>query len=312
MSVGNLQQNTHLKKTGVIEDFKKYKTIYFMLLPTVILVLIFNYMPLPGLIISFMDYDFLLKFKSPWVGFQNFIDIFTLPDFTGAILNTLKISLLNITVVFIVPVIFALLLNEIRNMIFKRIVQTVSYLPYFFSWASVLGIAYSVFSKYGLLNTIISHFSQNADKTMWLAQQNLFVPNVIILTIWKTMGWDTIIYLAAIAGIDPSLYEAAQIDGANKFKQCINITIPSILPTMVLLFILATGRIFGDNFELIYGLQNPFIDYEVISTITYKQGIVSGNYSVASALSMVQGIVNLFLVMGTNYLSKRLTETSLW
>ena len=312
MSVGNLQQNTHLKKTGVIEDFKKYKTIYFMLLPTVILVLIFNYMPLPGLIISFMDYDFLLKFKSPWVGFQNFIDIFTLPDFTGAILNTLKISLLNITVVFIVPVIFALLLNEIRNMIFKRIVQTVSYLPYFFSWASVLGIAYSVFSKYGLLNTIISYFSQNADKTMWLAQQNLFVPNVIILTIWKTMGWDTIIYLAAIAGIDPSLYEAAQIDGANKFKQCINITIPSILPTMVLLFILATGRIFGDNFELIYGLQNPFIDYEVISTITYKQGIVSGNYSVAAALSMVQGIVNLFLVMGTNYLSKRLTETSLW
>lgn len=312
MSVGNLQQNTHLKKTGVIEDFKKYKTIYFMLLPTVILVLIFNYMPLPGLIISFMDYDFLLKFKSPWVGFQNFIDIFTLPDFTGAILNTLKISLLNITIVFIVPVIFALLLNEIRNMVFKRIVQTVSYLPYFFSWASVLGIAYSVFSKYGLLNTIISYFSQNADKTMWLAQQNLFVPNVIILTIWKTMGWDTIIYLAAIAGIDPSLYEAAQIDGANKFKQCINITIPSILPTMVLLFILATGRIFGDNFELIYGLQNPFIDYEVISTITYKQGIVSGNYSVASALSMVQGIVNLFLVMGTNYLSKRLTETSLW
>lgn len=312
MSVGNLQQNTHLKKTGVIEDFKKYKTIYFMLLPTVILVLIFNYMPLPGLIISFMDYDFLLKFKSPWVGFQNFIDIFTLPDFTGAILNTLKISLLNITIVFIVPVIFALLLNEIRNMVFKRIVQTVSYLPYFFSWASVLGIAYSVFSKYGLLNTIISYFSQNADKTMWLAQQNLFVPNVIILTIWKTMGWDTIIYLAAIAGIDPSLYEAAQIDGANKFKQCINITIPSILPTMVLLFILATGRIFGDNFELIYGLQNPFIDYEVISTITYKQGIVSGNYSVASALSMVQGVVNLFLVMGTNYLSKRLTETSLW
>ena len=307
-----MQQNTHLKKTGVIEDFKKYKTIYFMLLPTVILVLIFNYMPLPGLIISFMDYDFLLKFKSPWVGFQNFIDIFTLPDFTGAILNTLKISLLNITVVFIVPVIFALLLNEIRNMVFKRIVQTVSYLPYFFSWASVLGIAYSVFSKYGLLNTIISYFSQNADKTMWLAQQNLFVPNVIILTIWKTMGWDTIIYLAAIAGIDPSLYEAAQIDGANKFKQCINITIPSILPTMVLLFILATGRIFGDNFELIYGLQNPFIDYEVISTITYKQGIVSGNYSVAAALSMVQGIVNLFLVMGTNYLSKRLTETSLW
>lgn len=312
MSVGNLQQNTHLKKTGVIEDFKKYKTIYFMLLPTIILVLIFNYMPLPGLIISFMDYDFLLKFKSPWVGFQNFIDIFTLPDFTGAILNTLKISLLNITIVFIVPVIFALLLNEIRNMVFKRIVQTVSYLPYFFSWASVLGIAYSVFSKYGLLNTIISYFSQNADKTMWLAQQNLFVPNVIILTIWKTMGWDTIIYLAAIAGIDPSLYEAAQIDGANKFKQCINITIPSILPTMVLLFILATGRIFGDNFELIYGLQNPFIDYEVISTITYKQGIVSGNYSVAAALSMVQGIVNLFLVMGTNYLSKRLTETSLW
>ena len=312
MSVGNLQQNTHLKKTGVIEDFKKYKTIYFMLLPTIILVLIFNYMPLPGLIISFMDYDFLLKFKSPWVGFQNFIDIFTLPDFTGAILNTLKISLLNITIVFIVPVIFALLLNEIRNMVFKRIVQTVSYLPYFFSWASVLGIAYSVFSKYGLLNTIISYFSQNADKTMWLAQQNLFVPNVIILTIWKTMGWDTIIYLAAIAGIDPSLYEAAQIDGANKFKQCINITIPSILPTMVLLFILATGRIFGDNFELIYGLQNPFIDYEVISTITYKQGIVSGNYSVASALSMVQGVVNLFLVMGTNYLSKRLTETSLW
>lgn len=297
---------------SIAEDFKVYKSVYLLLLPAILLVFVFCYMPLPALVLAFKDYDFLLGFKSPWVGFDNFINIFTLPDFTRAIVNTIELSALNLTVVFIVPIIFALLLNELKNMAFKRVVQTISYLPHFLSWASVLGITYTLLSKYGALNSLIAYFNPDYERTMWLAQQNLFIPNVVILTVWKNMGWDTIIYLAAMSGIDQSLYEAASIDGANKFKQCLHITIPGLLPTITILFILATGRIFTDNFELIYGLQNPFVDFDVISTITYKFGIKNGDYSIATALSMFQGVINLILIIITNKLSQVLSDTSLW
>ncbi len=300
------------QRNEIMHDLKSHKEIYLLLLPAVLLVFIFNYLPIPGLVISFMDYDFLKGFHSPWVGFQNFIEIFTLPNFIESIINTLKLSFLNLTVVFLIPVIFALLLNELRNIIFKRLVQTVSYLPHFFSWASVLGIAYALMSKYGALNTLISAINLSAEKTMWLTEQKFFIPNVVFLTVWKNMGWDTIIYLAAMAGIDQGLYEAASIDGANRFQKCIHITIPALLPTITILFILATGRILTDNFELIYGLQNTFIDFEVISTLTYKFGIKNGEYSLATALSMFQGVVNLILVVITNAVSNKLSETSLW
>lgn len=299
-------------RLSIAEDFKVYKSIYLLLLPAIILVFVFCYMPLPALILAFKDYDFLLGFKSPWVGLANFKDIFTLPDFTQSIINTIKLSILNLTIVFIVPIIFALLLNELKNIAFKRVVQTVSYLPHFLSWASVLGITYTLLSKYGALNSLIAYFNPNYERTLWLAQQNLFVPNVVILTIWKNMGWDTIIYLAAMSGIDQSLYEAASIDGANKFKQCIHITIPGLLPTVTILFIMATGRIFNDNFELIYGLQNAFVDFDVISTITYKFGIKNGDYSIATALSMFQGVINLILIIISNKISRMLSDTSLW
>lgn len=299
-------------KIGVIEDFKAYKEIYLLLVPAIVLVFVFCYLPIPGLVISFMDYDFIQGFNSPWVGLDNFREIFTLPSFTNSILNTIKLSLLNISIVFVVPIIFALLLNEIRNMAYKRIVQTVSYLPHFLSWASVLGIAYTIFSKNGGLNSFISWINPEYEKVMWLTIQKFFVPNVVILTIWKNMGWDTIIYLAALSGIDQSLYEAANIDGAGRLKQCLHVTLPGLIPTITILFILATGRIMGDNFELIYGLQNAFIDFDVISTTTYKYGIVNGEYSISAALSMFQGVVNLILIVIANYISRKFNETSLW
>lgn len=305
-----LKKNT--EKMSIAEDFKTYKDIYILLLPAIILVFIFSYLPIPGLIISFMDYDFLLGFKSPWVGLANFKEIFTLPSFTSSILNTVKLSVLNLTIVFAVPIIFALLLNELRNIVFKRVVQTVSYLPHFFSWASVLGISYTLFAKYGGLNSLISYFDPTHERVMWLTIQKYFVPNVVTLTIWKNMGWDTIIYLAAMSGIDQGLYEAAEIDGAGRLRQCFHVTIPGLIPTITILFIMATGRIFTDNFELIYGLQNTFIDFEVISTLTYKYGLKNGEYSMATALSMFQGVVNLILIVCTNYISKKFNETSLW
>lgn len=305
-------KNKNAVKLSIAEDFKKYKTIYLLLLPAIVLVFIFNYLPLPTLILAFKDYDFLLGFKSPWVGLQNFKEILTLPDFTSAIFNTVKLSVYNLTIVFCVPIVFALLLNELRNMIFKRVVQTISYLPHFLSWASVLGITYTLFSKYGAINSMIAYFNPEYERVLWLTVQKMFVPNVVTLTVWKSMGWETIIYLAAMSGIDQSLYEAAQIDGAGRLKQCIHITLPGIIPTMVMLFILATGKIFNDNFELIYGLQNAFVDFEVISTITYKYGIKNGDYSLASALSIFQGGINLLLIVITNQISKRLNETSLW
>lgn len=307
-----LKTKKNTDKLSIREDFRAYKQIYLLLLPAILFVFVFCYMPIPGLMISFMDYDFLLGFKSPWVGFANFKEIFTLPDFTASILNTIKLSVLNMTIVFIIPIIFALLLNELRNMIFKRVVQTISYLPHFLSWASVLGISYTLFSKYGAVNSLISNFNPEYKRVMWLTIQDYFVPNVVMLTIWKNMGWDTIVYLAALSGIDQGMYEAASIDGAGRFRKCWSITLPSLVPTITILFILATGRMFNDNFELIYGLQNTFIDFDVISTLTYKFGIKNGEYSIATALSMFQGVVNLGLIVITNYLSRKFNETSLW
>jgi putative aldouronate transport system permease protein len=266
-----------------------------------------------GLIISFMDYNIINEKMSTWVGLKHFIDILTLPEFNTAIINTINISFLNLLICFPAPIIFALLLNEMKNNFFKKLVQTVSYMPFFLSWIAVIGMVYSLYATYGMVNDLRVLFGgENVERIMFLAQQNLFVFNIIILSLWKSFGWSSIIYLAAITGIDPQLYEAATIDGAGKFRQCLNVTLPSILPTIVIMLILAIGNIFKDNFDLIYGLQNPFIKYEIISTVIYKQGISAGNYSVSTAFGFMQGLVGLILTLGANWLSKKVNNVALW
>lgn len=292
---------------------KKSMFLYALVLPAIIMTIWINYLPMFGISVAFMDYDLFLGFKSPWIGFENFKELFSLPMFTKATFNTVYLSFLNLFIVFPLPVIFALLLNEIRCSAYKRIVQTVSYLPHFLSWIAVIGMAQSVYSSYGIINDLrVMMFGEGTERIRFLASQDFFIPNVIILSVWKEIGWSSIVYLAAITGIDPQLYEAASVDGANRFQQCMKITLPSILPTVVMLFVLKIGGLFRDNFDLIYGLQNSYIDFETISTITYKQGITAGNYSMATAIGLFQSVVGFVLVAIANSFSKKINDVALW
>lgn len=296
-----------------VKCLKKNKMTYLFLLPGIILVFIFGYLPLPGLYMAFTDYNpFRGIFGSPFVGMKNIVDIFTIPEFSKAIVNTMKLSFLSLTINFPLPIVFALLLNEVTNKPFKRITQTVSYLPHFISTIAVVGIAATLYSSSGIINDIrVNLFGEATERILFLGQQNFFVPNIVILSLWQSVGWASIVYLSTISGIDPSLYEAAIIDGAGKWRQCWHITLPGLSTTIILLFILQIGQFFHSNFDLIYGLQNVFIDFEVISTIIYKQGITQGNYSVATAFSFITGFLSVLLIMGANFVSKKINETSL-
>lgn len=295
------------------QELKKFTPVYLMMLPGIALVFIFSYLPMMGIVISFMDYDLIKGFESDWVGFANFADLFAIPSFGKSIFNTLHISFLGLLISFPAPIVLALLLNEVRAKVFKRTVQTVSYMPYFLSWIAVVGISTSLFSIYGIVNDVrVALFGENTERIMFMAQQDFFVPNVILTSVWKNVGWNTIIYLAAVTSIDPSLYEAATIDGAGKFKQCIHITIPCISETIIILLVMQIGSMFNDNFDLIYGLQNPFIDFDVISTKIYKEGITQGAYDLATALGLFQGVLGLVLVSLANYTSKKINGYSIW
>lgn len=291
---------------------RKNKATYMFLVPGVVLVFIFMYIPLMGLSIAFFDYDVLKGFNSPFVGFDNFINIFKIGEFSKAILNTVKLSALNILIGFPLPIIFALMLNELKNGFFKRGVQTVSYLPHFLSTIAVVGLATTICSYYGIINDlrVVLTGDENA-RGLILNKQGLFVPMLVTLTTWQSLGWNSIIYLSAISGVDGELFDAAVVDGAGKLRQCIHITLPSIAPTIILLFILQIGNLFTSNFDLIYGLQNVYIDFEVISTVVYKKGIEAGNYAMSTALSLTQGFMSLVLVLGTNYISKKIDDVSI-
>lgn len=301
------------RQSEAVKCLKKNKMTYMFLLPGIILTLVFCYIPMAGLYIAFVDYNpFEGIMGSPFVGLENIKEIFQIPAMYKAIFNTLKLSLLNLALVFPLPLVFALLLNEIRNIRFKRFVQTVSYLPHFISTIAVVGIATTLYSSSGIINDIrVAMFGAETERILFLSLQDFFVPNILILTIWQSLGWSSILYLSALSGIDPQLYEAAIIDGAGKFKQCWHVTLPCLSTTIIMLLVLQIGGLFTSNFDLIYGLQNTFIDFEVISTVVYKQGIENGNYPVATAFSFISGLMSLVLILGSNYISKKINDVSL-
>ena len=302
------------KKRLSFSSIQKYIPLYIMLAPGLLFVFVFSYCTMPGVLMAFKDFNMFRGFwGSPWVGFQHFQNIFSTPAFSGAILNTLTISILRHLLDTPVPIIFALLLNEVRAPRYKRVVQTMSYLPHFLSTMAIIGMSHALFSTYGIINDVrVAMFGEGTERVKFLAEQWFFLPNIIGTQIWAGFGWNSIVYLSAITGIDPELYEAASVDGANRFKQCLHITIPSILPTFVMLFIMGIGTLLKDSFDLIYGLQNAFIDFETISTTVYKQGIVAGKYSVSTALGLFQGVVGLTLVIIANKISKRVNDIALW
>lgn len=314
LNLSSKKQKLHsAEKQSFISCFKKNKMTYLFLVPAIILVFIFYYLPIGGLYMAFVDYNpFRGILGSPFVGLENIKSILEIPELTKAIVNTLWLNLWNVIVIFPLPLIFALLLNEIKGGAFKRVAQTVSYLPHFLSTIAVIGLVTTIYGGSGIVNDIrVALFGEDTKRVLFLAQQDFFVPNVVSLTVWQSLGWSSIIYLSALSGIDPALYEAAIIDGASRWQQCWHITLPSLSVTIILQFILQIGNMFASNFDLIYGLQNVFIDYEVISTIIYKQGIVQGNYSIATAFSFLSGLISLVLILSANAISKKINGISL-
>jgi putative aldouronate transport system permease protein len=297
-----------------IQNLKNNMLIYILLLPAIVITFIFAYLPMPGILIAFQDYNIFKGISgSPWVGAKHFINIIQLPALSHAVVNTLTLSTLTLAVCFPSAIILALLFNELKVGVFKKVVQTMSYLPYFLSWISVIGIAITFLSIYGSVNDLgVALFGEGYERVMFLSKQELFVPILLILALWKSVGWNSIIFLAAITSIDEQLYEAARMDGATRLQQTRHITLPCIKPTIIILLIFSMGSIFADNFELVYGMQNAYIKFDVISTIVYSRGIQQANYSMAAAVGFFNGLISLLLVFSANKIAKKVSDVYIW
>lgn len=280
-----------------------------MLIPAIILTLIYSYGPMFGVVMAFQDFQPYLGFlKSPFVALDNFRYIFNLPDFGQIFYNTIFIAVSKVILGLIVPLILALLLNEVRKELFSRVVQTSVFLPYFLSWAVLGAVIFEIFSLNGPINAILNHLG--FDPIMFMGNNSWFRSIIIGSDVWKGMGYNMIIYLAAIVGINPSLYEAAEVDGANSWQKVWHITIPGILPIIILLSTLSIGAILNAGFEQILILYNPIV-YEgsdVIDTFVYRLGLFDQQYSAAAAIGLFKSIISLGLVGLSYYLAYRYTD----
>ena len=290
------------------KNWKRQLPYHLMLLPGVIFIFIFSYIPLYGIIIAFEDYNPLMMFHSPWVGFENFRYVFQLPGFVDTIWNTLYIAVFKIIGGIIVPVTFALLLNEVRKVKFKRTLQTLIYLPNFLSWVIVAGLLTDILSGDGIINQIIMLLG---GEPIFFLGDNFWFPIVMILSdIWKGFGFGTVVYLAALSGIDPTLYEAAEMDGAKRWKQTIYITLPGIMPTIILMSVLSLGNVLNAGFDQIYNLYSPLV-YEsgdIIDTFVYRLGIEQAQYSPAAAVGIFKSAISFVLIILAYYLADKLAD----
>ena len=289
--------NVQRKKKNWQKDWQ----LHLMILPGLLFILIFKYMPLGGITIAFKEF---LPGKgiwgSPWVGLENFEYMLALPDTKRVMWNTLFIAAAKILINFPVPIIISILLNEVKNHRFKRSVQTIIYLPYFISWVILAGIIQDLFAKEGLINQFLGIFG--AEPVFFLGNKYAFLGVLIGTDVWKNFGYNTVVYLAAITGIDETLYEAAKIDGANRFQQIWNVTLPGIAPIVVLMMILNLGNVLNAGFEQIFNLYNPLV-YEtadVIDTFVYRISLVEANYSLGTAVGLLKSVVSFILIV-TSY-----------
>lgn len=300
-------------RTRVIKDWKKYKPIYILALLGVAYYIIFCYLPIGGILMAFENYKPTRGlFGSKWVGFKYFIDFFTGAYAWRVIRNTLLINFYDLIFGFPAPIIFALLLNEITSNAFKRTVQTISYLPFFISQVVICGILLDFLSLNGLLNQIITVFG--LPKTAFMIFPQYFRSIFVGSGIWQGLGYGAIIYLAALSSVDVQLYDAAVIDGCNRFKRMIHVTLPCIMPTIVIMLILRIGSMMSVGFEKIILLYNPSV-YEtadVISSFVYRYGLLQGNFSYSTAVGLFNSVVNFALLAITNSISKRVSDISLW
>ncbi|MFC4776643.1 ABC transporter permease [Paenibacillus sp. GCM10023252] len=298
--MSNLPHTLTKEKWKIFKGIKKTWPLHVLILPASIIALIFHYTPMMGLVIAFKDYKpWLGVLDSEWVGFDHFVKLFQFDESVQVIWNTLIISVLKISFGLIVPVIIALLLNEVRREGIKRSIQTMVYLPHFLSWVILGGILIDLLSiKGGMINRVIVD-GFGMDPVFFLGEGNWFRFVIVTSDIWKEFGFAMIIYLAAIAGVNPSLYEAASVDGATRLKQTIHITLPSILPIMVVVATLQLGNILNAGFDQIFNLYNPLVydKGDVIDTFVYRTAMIQGEFSFATAVGLFKSVISFTLVV---------------
>lgn len=304
------QKFTKKNMKKLLVDMYKSRYLYLMLLIPIVQVFVFSYLPVGGIKIAFQKYNIYRPEASEWVGLDNFVKILKKDDLWKAIGNTLYMNCYSLFINFPIKIIFALMLNEIIWPKFKKVTQTITYLPHFLSWIAVIGIATQFLSKNGPINDLVALFG--GERQLWLSKQALFVPITLTVAMWKELGWSSVLYLAAISGVDPGLHEAATLDGANRLQRAWHVTLPSIKGTIAIQLIYQISGMFGSNFSLVYGMQNPFIDFEVINTYIYKHGIVNGNYADSTAFGLFENLISLILLLTANKVIKKMTDTGLF
>lgn len=300
-------------KQFLLKDLLRNKLLYVMMIPALAYYFIFHYGPMYGAIIAFKDYSPNTGIlNSEWVGFAHFKDFFSGYYFWRILKNTVLISVYTLIFEFPAPIILALLINELRNNKFKRIVQSVTYMPYFISLIVICGIVKDFTNSGGIINSAFAYFGGDG-KTM-LQNPDYFRPIYIASEIWQRIGWESIIYIAALSGIDQEQYEAARMDGAGRWRQMWNITLPGILPTITIMLILRMGNLLNVGFEKIILLYNSSIydTADVISSYVYRKGLLEFNWSFSTAVGLFNSIINLALLIAANYISRRVSENSLW
>ena len=314
--------------TTVSRPVKRKKTnwrrfnwqIFLMAMAGVVFLAIFAYIPMIGIAMAFKNLDYSMNvmkdlMTKPWVGFENFVKFIRDAQFKTVMLNTLSLGVLELVITFPIPIFFALMLNELRNEKFKRVIQTTTYFPYFISWVVYGGIVSALLtSDGGLINNVMMDAHLISRPINFLSESQYFYAIVIISSAIKGTGWGSVVYVAAIAGVDQAIYEAARIDGANRWPTAFKMTLPSIAPTVTVLLLLAISGILGSGFDRIYMLQNPLnlVRSEVLDTFVYKMGISSRRFSYTTAIGLFRSVLAVLLLGGGNLLSKKLTGNGLF
>lgn len=294
-------------------NIKKYWPYYLMVLPGLIYFIIFKFVPMLGSVIAFEDYNIIGGiFGSEWVGLKHFQELFTYEDFHRILGNTIILGFCKTILIFPIPVLLSLMLNEVKSLKLKKTIQTAIYIPYFLSWVIVGGLIFDLFGIGGLFNNVRNALGM--ESILVMQQESWFRPIFILSSIWKDAGWGTVVYMAAMSGIDPSLYESAAIDGASRFQRMRHITFPLLIPTIVTLFLLNIGNFLELGFDQVFNLQTPmtYNVSDIFDTYVYRVGIQQAQYSFTTAVGLFQSVVGLALVLIFNKLSQKTTEGGLW
>lgn len=305
-----MEKNKACKPKGALKTYCKNNfALYLMMIPGTLALLLFSYIPMYGVIMAFQNFNvFDGYFGSPWVGLQHFKVLFSDPSFFRLLKNTFWLGALTFIFTFPMPILLAILMNECRLSKFKRVIQSVSYLPHFIPMVVMVGIMFELLGSYGVINNVLNFFG--IASISFFSSPEWFRPMYIFSAIWKGIGWGSIIYMGVVSGIDPTLYEAADVDGANRWKKIIHITLPALKPTIVTLFILDVGGVMKVGFEKVFLMYSPAV-YEVadvLSTYVYRQGIIDSNYSYSAAVDLFNNVIAVIFVLTANWLAKKLGE----